>query len=281
MPNKYGILAALFGLFVVSNTDAAVTNWTVQSASSSLTISGALSSGSTFITSITQQGPGSLATSYSGSISTTSNVFGGTPMDIAFLGGVITANNSGNWDPLPNSLPGTAPANYGFKLDQGLLGGANFAMRNLSLQFLSGVESLSGSPYATQTYSADIGAETLTGVGSFRGYGIIGGVDLIGEVPLDFATTYFNSPGSISYGPGELLGTATLTIPVSFTVDYISSGGDTTSSTDDIAVYFNFAGNIVATAPTATVPEASSLVLLGLAGSCVGFVGYRRSRTAK
>jgi hypothetical protein len=261
---------------LVANGDAAVTNWTVQSASSSLTISGALSSGSSLITSITQQGPGSLTTSYSGSITTTGNVSGGTPTDLAFTGGVITANNSGNWDPLPNSLPGTAPANYGFKVDQGFLGGANFAMRNLSLQFLSGTESLSGSPYSTQTFSADIGAETLTGVGSYRNYGIIGGFEPIGEVPLDFATTYFTSPGSISYGPGELMGTATLTIPVNLTVAYIASGGDTTTSADDIAVYFGFAGAIVATAPTATVPEASSLVLLGLAGSCIGFVGYRR-----
>jgi hypothetical protein len=72
------------------------------------------------------------------------------------------------------------------------------------------------------------------------------------------------------------MGTATLTIPVNLTVAYIASGGDTTTSADDIAVYFGFAGAIVATAPTATVPEASSLVLLGLAGSCIGFVGYRR-----
>lgn len=70
----------------------------------------------------------------------------------------------------------------------------------------------------------------------------------------------------------------TLAIPVDFELRAVVLGADTTNAADDFTMNLNLSGNIVATAPTESVPEANSLPLLGLAGSVVGFMGYRRKR---
>src|SRR5262245_40538661 len=79
---------------------AQVATFQVDPTVSSLTVSGT-ALGAPILT----QGPGSLTTTYQGPllVQLGSNT-------ISFIGGsAVTANNSGNWQPLPGGAPGSAP----------------------------------------------------------------------------------------------------------------------------------------------------------------------------
>jgi len=277
------LLAALVGLGVGS-ANANPTAWTVQSGSSSLTISGALSSGGTLLANLVTQGAGSLTTKYTGTINSLQGVapistdgWSGNPTSIQFLSATLTALNSGNWDPLPGGALGTAGANYGGKVDLGFLGGANLSVRSLSAGLASGAIALSGTAYGAQSFSGNVDVSLLSATADYRGYGIVGGALGSGSLTSGIAgqSGTITSAGGIAYS-GGYAGTATLTIPVNFDFAAIVAGGDTTDVADDIGVFINLLGTIVATSATSAVPEANSIVLLGLAGSVVGFLGYRR-----
>lgn len=269
-----------------SPAHAIVTTWTVQSSSSSLSISGALSSSGLFVASVTAQGGGGLTANYDGTIDTRQTVVpvatdggSGTPESIELLAANLTALNSGSWDPLPLGLPGAVPANYGPNLVFGALGRVNLAIRGLSVDLSSAATALSGIAYDTQSANPNLTVTLLSATVDFFGSGPLGDFlfgygSLTSGVASQSSTVVAGT--SIEYSGGGQTGTATLTIPLSFPVSLVFSGGDTTGVADDLVVYLSMTGQIVATAATSTVPEANSLVLLGLAGSAVGFVGYRR-----
>lgn len=279
------LVAAAVGL-VASPAQAVLTSWTVQSSSSSLSISGALSSGGSFLASVTQQGAGGLTTKYTGTVNTQQTVvpvatdgWAGTPIDIEFLSASLSALNSGNWDPLPGGSIGLAAANYGAQVSLGFLGGANLAIRGLSAGLASGVTALSGTAYGVQTANPNLTVTLLSATADYRGFGPVGGALGSGSLTSGIAGqtgAYTATGSSIAYSGGGQAGTATLTIPVNFSISLVVVGQDTTDPGDDIGVYLALNGQIAATAATSEVPEANSLVLLGLAGSAVGFVGYRR-----
>jgi hypothetical protein len=78
--------------------------FTIDPMQSSLTLSGSILGGT-----VTQQGPGSLTTSYSGTIQAMQSA--GT---IQFTGqSLITAKTNGSWQPLAGGGAGSAPADYG------------------------------------------------------------------------------------------------------------------------------------------------------------------------
>lgn len=248
---------------------AAVTNWTVQSASSQLAISGALSSGGSFLVSLYgqpgHQSPFYVSTRYSGSIATQM-----TPGSIEFLSASLDAQVSGNWDPLPGGGTGLAPADYGVIGDAGFLpNGMTIAIRDLVLGLSSNAITLSGTP-ALQTFNGTLASSIDAGTADYRGFGIIGSHFGFGTLGLVGETDSFNSSGSIAYG----VAASTMSIPVDFDVYLVIAEGETSTTADDLTVQLNLYGAVVATA----VPEANSLLLLGLAGSVVGFVGYRRTR---
>lgn len=277
------LLVAVVGLCAGPASAAVTTNWTIQTSSSVLTLSGALSSGGTFLASVATQGAGSLSSSYSGSISTEQVIGGVSPISLQFLSANLDANVNGNWDPLPGGNTGTGAADYGGKVDLGFLGGANLAIRDLAASLASGVLPLTGTAFSPQTFNGNVDVTLLAATADYRGYGIIGSALGQGSLTSGIAgqSGSILTAGGITYGPGGLAGTATLNIPVNFSFAAIVAGADTTGTTaDDIGVFINLLGAINATAATANVPEASSLVLLGLAGSVIGFVGYRRNKKA-
>lgn len=277
--------------------NAGITNWTVQSASSSLAISGALSSGGSFLASLTSQGtntvngPG-LTTTFSGQIDTHQNVSGvttdgwsGNPSDIEFLNTTnLVANNSGDWDPTVGGPIGTAPANYGGNVLLGFLGGANLAVRNLAASLQSGVIPISGQAFAAQSFNGPVTVSITSATADYRGFGPVGGALGSGTLTEGIVgqSAEVGIAGTINYSGGGLGGTATMTVPINFNFSLVVSGADTTADpSDDIGVYIALIGNIAATADTANVPEANSLVLLGMAGSAIGFMGYRRRMANK
>lgn len=280
---------AVFGI-VVGRAHASVLNWTVQQSSSTLTISGALSSGGTFLANLQGQSgaTGGLTTNFTGDILTQHSGLPasqilfepGNLIDIQFLSANLSANNSGNWDPLPGGTTGTAAANYGARVSLDFLGGANLAIRDLAAGLTSGVIPLAGvPPYTTQPFAGDIELTLLSAIADYRGFGVVGGALGRGSLTDGIAGqsgTVF-SEGTIAYGTGEFISLATLTLPIDFTFAAIVSGADTTELEDDIGVYVNLMGQIIGTTQM-PIPEANSLVLLGLATSVVGFMGYRRTK---
>src|SRR2546422_11454426 len=105
---SFGYLATGFvvGLFALTAglTPVVADVFTIDTNQSSLTLSGSFQG-----TSFVQQGPGSLTTKYEGTIQVAQSA-----NSIQFTGeSVITAQNSGSWQPLTNGAAGSAPANYG------------------------------------------------------------------------------------------------------------------------------------------------------------------------
>jgi hypothetical protein len=83
------------------------TTFALDPPNSSLTLSGTIN-GRT----ISQQGPGSLTTTYSGTVSTNWDLDART-IQFNSAGSVVTAANSGSWQPNVGGGSGSAPANYG------------------------------------------------------------------------------------------------------------------------------------------------------------------------
>jgi hypothetical protein len=268
MPAGFVVLLACLGLHPAKAS--ALPYWTVQSASSSLALSGALSSGGTFLASVEGQGGSGigLTTSFSGTIVANYN-----PSLIEFYSATIEANTSGEWDPLPGGNTGSSSADYGGKVDLGFLGGANLAIRNLSASLSSGSLALTGDflPFSTQAFLGNLDIAMLTATADYRGYGIVGGALGGGSLTDGIAgqSASVLTAGSVYIAPDY---TFTLTLPVDFSFAAIIAGADTTEVSDDIGVFVNLLGEINA---TSSVPEANSLVLLGLAGSLMSFCGYR------
>lgn len=272
-------LLCLGACFVGSGSaQAIVTNWNVQSASSTLALSGSYSSGGSFLSSIPPRAHNSNITYYTGSITTQqTEASPGILADIEFLSASIDATYNGNWDPLPGGSTGLAPGNYAVYIVDGFIGGAHATIRDLAMNLSSDVLPLSGST-ASQTFNDAITGELLSGSMDYRGYGIVASAWGQGTVSgFSGQSDTFAAAGSLTYGPTI----TTLTIPIQF--DFVGNffGADTTQVNDDFTAYFRVTGNIVATAPTESVPEANSLALLGLAGSVIGFLGYRRQRRSQ
>ena len=91
-------------VLTVALTSVAADVFTLDTNQSSLTVSGTVQGAA-----IAQQAPGSLTTKYGGTLQATQ-----TGNTIQFTDqSLITALNSGNWQPLTNGSAGLAPANYG------------------------------------------------------------------------------------------------------------------------------------------------------------------------
>jgi hypothetical protein len=114
--------------------------YNITTAQSSIAISGTVTRGSE-TSPIQSQGPGSLTTSYSGTIRTDRG-----PGTIQFLpGSSIDANISGSWQPMPDGSAGVAPADYGGRVSFlfGLIS-ANVAARDFIADFSSGAVPVDG-----------------------------------------------------------------------------------------------------------------------------------------
>jgi len=205
--------AALTSLAIPAAQNSALAisrDFTVVTAQSSIAISGTVTNTTFGTAPITQQGPGGLTTTYSGTIKTDRE-----PAAIEFVdGSVVTANNSGSWQPLPDASDGSSPANYGARA--GFLGGfvvVNFAGRNL-------VAGLVGSPSAIDgSGQFDLASTSI----------VFASGDLAYRGPLGnpaSTATLANQAGALS-GSGTFVATMqngttteTITLPVSATFQF-------------------------------------------------------------
>ena len=235
---KYAAILFLFGCISLVGANAFV--FTIDPSMSSLTLSGTVPGGS-----LQEQGPGSLVTTYSGTID--ADYTGST---IQFNSAAADAAINGTWQPLPGGGAGSAPADYGATQSTFSVFGAG---RNIVFNITSGVIAVSSGNFD----ASQLTISATTGDLDYRYSGGSGSTDLSGLFGSNAATA-----GNISI----VGGTATLTVPVQITqMLSLNSTNDTT---------ITLAGTIVA---TAVVPEGSISALL-IAGGIFLVVARRAQR---
>jgi hypothetical protein len=206
---------------------------------SSLTISGTLEG-----TAFQQQGAGSLTTKISGTI-----IADVTSSNITFVGGsAIVALNSGNWQPGPGGVAGSAPANFGVKVNV-LLTTVMAAVRNTLLDVTSSALTVTGGSFSGQglhfnypsnsTSVLDYSYSGLLGTGSgsrpLKGVStntlndatlIIQGAQLVLTIPVDDSgTATALNPNDIQYRlRGQWVARAPVSVPLQINAFQVSSG---------------------------------------------------------
>lgn len=236
-PLLFFSFAAACCLFVPS-ARAEVKNFVIDTAQSSLTLSG-----NALGITLQQQAPGSLTTTYAGTI-----VADVTETSIEFVGGsAISANNSGTWQPGIGGVTGSAPANYGAYANAGFLGSGHATLRNLLFDLKSGsVPMLAGSfaadelefsfpPNATSTADylitgafADAGTEALAGKSTNNvltaATVAVVGAELVLTIPVDYTLTITGDFDATFRVVGQLLARASNVTPVQIPPPVITPG---------------------------------------------------------
>jgi hypothetical protein len=204
----------------------AIVSFALVQAQSNVTLSGTVAGFP-----ITQQGTGSLTTSYTGAVQ----------VDLDLANNLITfmpsqeavAQNTGNWQPLPGGNTGSAPADYGGRV---VALGAVFAIRDLRAAASTAAALTMAGTGATRTFPSTQIATTVTNGSLDYNAGILGtGTNsLIGSSGTNDAGT---ADGSFI----DLMdGTARLTNPVNASFMTTLSGQP---------VIYHFAGQFVAVTP--------------------------------
>lgn len=224
--------------------DASLVHWTVQSASSNLTVTGTAALG-TLALPLSPQAPGSNTTAIAGEFDTSLNL--GSSID--FIPANLSLLNNGNWSPLAGGTLGTAPANLGLQASFTKVAG-----RDMTFAIDTPALVLSGGP-ALSTFSM---AGTTTFTGANIDYNTLGGAarssDMVGG----------NGPLTGTAATLSIIGSAaTLTIPYAANnVSVLIDDKNTPDPSDDLTGVLNLSGTIVA---TATVSEPSSIALAAVA----------------
>lgn len=179
----------------------------LNSVQSSITVSGSVQG-----TAITQQGSGSLRTTYSGTIQAQT-----TASSIRFTGGSrIIAANSGSWQPQIDGTAGNQPANYGAQVNL-FIAQAVAAMRNLEVDAASGNIPLSNGQFDSRAMSVVF----LTNANSTISYLVTGLISDSGSAPLSGTATN-NSSTMATLGTTGIVQTLTLPVDATFYLTLIS-----------------------------------------------------------
>ena len=202
------ILAAVSLLAWVGSAAAQSATFQVDPSASSLTVSGTAAGQP-----VQQQAPGSLTTTYSGPLFVQLS-----PDFVNFPGGsAVTANNSGNWQPLPGGAAGSAPANYGARV-------VILFQNNLAAVRDAAFDGTTPAPFAltgtgnNRGFSSDINFTATSGQIDYNSFLAGNGSDtIVGST----ATNQAGTPASLLINAGTAgFANAALQIPVSFTIPF-------------------------------------------------------------
>jgi hypothetical protein len=216
---------------------AAPVIFTLDPARSSITLSGSVLNNA-----FKEQGPGSLTTSFSGTIA--ADVTGST---IQFIGGsAIDAQTNGNWQPQTNGAAGSAPADYGATAANPVAT-ALAAGRNLLVDVFSGPLPITSGTFDSSKLAFGF-PTNATSIIDYRVTGLL--LNTSGsKALLGLSTNRITTVATLTTTPaGE-----TLTLPVD--ADFFLS----LLSTDDTMI--NLKGQLVATRSTIQGPLFSSIVV--------------------
>jgi hypothetical protein len=237
-PLSLSALLAAVCCLVSTTSRAELKTFALDATNSSVSISGTLA-GAAF----QQQGTGSLTTKFSGTIK--ADV---TSSNITFVGGsAIVGTNSGNWQPGPGGVAGSAPANYGVKVNV-LLTTAMAAVRNTLLDVTSSALTVTGGSFSGQglhfnypstnsvldySYSGLLGSgsgsQQLKGVSTNNLNNatlIVQGAELVLTIPVDNSgTATALNPNDIQYRlRGQLVARAPVSVPLQINAFQVSPG---------------------------------------------------------
>ncbi len=174
--------------------------FTIDPGRSSIAISGTAAGSA-----VSEQGPGSLTTTYSGTIKTEI-----TSTTIRFpAGSQIIAQNSGSWRPRADATDGSEPANYGGQATV-LFSLAKVALRNMQVDAFSPNLPLSNGQFDSRSLTFSF----LTNAGSTISYLVTGLVSKSGSNALSGYATNTITTSSKLETAGDV---QTLTIPVDAT----------------------------------------------------------------
>jgi len=234
-------------------------NLTIVTGSSSLTLAGSLNT-----VNYVQQAPGSLTTTYSGTVNVTIDPVANT---IQFNGASALANNSGVWQPQVGGgspgVPGSASANYGIIVPFNIpLGVSIAAFRNSGFSLTSSSLSLSGAG-AVRTFTPVQTAVVTAGT------------------TLDYNTTGLAGNGTtpVTGNTGNLAPNASVTFlggnafQVSFDVNLHFVG-----SISGLSSIQDFTGVIVANGTLSAIPEPTTYALIGVSLGAAGYLAHRRRK---
>jgi hypothetical protein len=222
------VLAAGLGLPVFAEV------FTVDPSQSSITISGSIL-GYAFA----EQGSGSLATAYGGTIQTA--LGGGT---IQFTGqSLILAQTNGSWQPKSDGSAGSEPANYGAVANAGIAT-AKAALRNVQFDVISPVISVTGGQFDSRSLTFLFPSNATSALA----YNVTGLINQSGVKALTgYATNKVTSQSTLATAGNQ----QTLTIPVDATFQFtLISANDTT---------VNLKGQLVAARSTTAPPAVQSV----------------------
>src|SRR4051812_7879876 len=197
--------ALLFCLAQIGEVGAIERDFGIVTNQSSIALSGTVTT-ALGTAPIQSQGPGSLTTTYSGTIKTDRE-----PGTLAFLpGSTIDANLNGSWKPLSDGSDGSAPADYGARATYLFFLTTNFAGRDLVAGLTSGAIPIDA------TGHIDLSSTTIqfvTGNLAYRGPG----GDPVGTASIAGAEGLLSGSGLLSSVSQASQVTETLTLPVSAT----------------------------------------------------------------
>lgn len=211
-----------------------LTSFTVDSTQSVLTVSASLTTPLGTIQ-LQPQGPGSLTTTYEGTVK--ADV---TAASIEFVGGsAVRGQNNGDWEPGLGGAAGTALANYGGQADNSLLS-AKAAMREILVDLQSGPLTITAGTFPAEALVFGF-PSNATSVLDYS-YDSIAGSDSGSYNLTSYSTNSIGATGSLARMGNELV----LTIPVHY------SGHGTLIFSDDLA--YTLDGQLVARATAAAPP---------------------------
>jgi hypothetical protein len=244
------ICAVWFGSIAPRGATAAPYTFTIDSTQSALTLSGAVSLADLGTFPVSQQAPGSLTTSLSGTVELDTDL--ATTLTFS-SGSSIAPDIGGAWSPTAGGFAGTQPAEYGVRIPVSVIGGVDYAATNTVFDATSApIGLLAGAFDATQ-----LTLNLLTTTVDFQSFGLLSGT---------FGTGVVTNQAAIDQlGGGTLTvvgNVATLIVPIQIS--------ETLPIANSVA-YLTLTGQLVA---TAVVPEPSSIILAAFGG--LAFIAWRR-----
>jgi hypothetical protein len=194
-------LAALGGFLALLPLRADAQVFTVDPEQSQVTISGTVLGGP-----VTNQGPGSLTTKFSGTIRV--SVSGGI---LQFTGqSQLLGETNGSWQPLSDGTGGSAPADYGGYANVGIAAG-NAALRDLLFDVVSPPLTLNAGKFDSSSLTFLFPANAT----STLAYNVTGLLSKHGVIALSgYATNKITALSTLGVGA---TGNQTLTIPIDAT----------------------------------------------------------------
>jgi hypothetical protein len=218
----------------IATPRAAATQFIIDPTQSKISLSGSVIGNA-----VAEQGPGSLSTSFSGTI--VANVTGA---GIQFPGGsTLTAQTNGVWQPGPKGAAGSAPADYAGQANT-ILGSAKAALRNIVMDLTSSALPLTNGAFDASTLLFAFPTNSTASFDYDAGA-------LIGHngIPLSGNSTNKVAQGASLITAGNV---QTLTIPIDAQFEFKALVENDSS--------VRFTGKLVATAGgSTTAPSISSI----------------------